>query len=230
MWFIDSFPRTQTLNLCFLVEIPPLLHVSIPSAVGSAALMRCCLDGKDRYARVGLGGKSLDDCQWFLVDDAVRCPPIQSMAVEKTVSEYQLPVVDPDNIPRVALELMNAVHQEEVALVNELGALLGSGLDGTVDEAAISQSLAAWITHTREHFEGENRLMKQHNFPPYPVHKGEHDQMLTQISQLQQAWSEGRDVAALASFLYEAWLPWFDTHVKTMDTVTAGFLNRAIPR
>ncbi len=146
------------------------------------------------------------------------------------MSEYQLPVVDPDNMPRVALELMNSVHQEEIVLVNELGALLRSGLDGNVDEAAISQSLAAWITHTREHFEGENRLMKNHNFPPFPVHKGEHDQILIQLSQLEQTWLKDRDVAALARFLYEAWLPWFNAHVKTMDTVTAGFLNQAMSR
>ncbi|MET0028878.1 MAG: hemerythrin family protein [Candidatus Thiodiazotropha sp.] len=143
------------------------------------------------------------------------------------MNEYKLPVVDPDKMPRVALELMNSVHEEEIALVNELGALLLSGLDGAVDEAAISQSLSAWITHTREHFEGENRLMRNHNFPPYPVHKGEHDQVLTQLAQLEKAWSDNRDVGVLARFLYEDWLPWFNAHVKTMDTVTAGFLNQA---
>ncbi|MET0091522.1 MAG: hemerythrin family protein [Candidatus Thiodiazotropha sp.] len=146
------------------------------------------------------------------------------------MNEYKLPVVDPDKMPRVALELMNSVHEEEIALVNELGALLLSGLDGVVDEAAITQSLAAWISHTREHFEGENRLMRNHKFPPYPVHKGEHDQVLTQLGQLDKAWSENRDVGMLARFLYEDWLPWFNAHVKTMDTVTAGFLNQAMTR
>ncbi|MET0067148.1 MAG: hemerythrin family protein [Candidatus Thiodiazotropha sp.] len=142
--------------------------------------------------------------------------------------EYKLPVVDPDKMPLVELELMNEVHREEVALVNAFGAQLHSAMEGRGDEAAISQALSAWIAHTREHFEGENRLMKAQKFPPFPVHKGEHDQALVQLNRVEQAWRDDRDLSALVNYLYEVWLPWFDTHVKTMDTVTAGFLKRTM--
>lgn len=155
-------------------------------------------------------------------------PRLFESSMEKPVNPDRLPVVDLDKLPRVELELMNDVHREEIALVNALGEQLLTGADGLTDDAAISQCLAAWISHTQEHFEGENRLMQIHGFPPFPVHKGEHDQMLTQLSQIERTWQQDRDAAALAEFLYETWLPWFDTHVKTMDTVTAGFLNRVM--
>ncbi|MES9939691.1 MAG: hemerythrin domain-containing protein [Candidatus Thiodiazotropha sp. 6PLUC2] len=144
------------------------------------------------------------------------------------MSEYQLPIVVPDQIPLVDLEIMNQVHREEVDLINRLGGLLLEGLQQISAYEAIDLCLEEWIVHTREHFERENRLMAEHGFPPYPVHKGEHDQVLALIQGLYEQWLKQRDLDELVKFVFVEWRSWFDGHVKSMDSVTAQFLARII--
>jgi hemerythrin len=140
------------------------------------------------------------------------------------MNQYRLPVVAIDQIPLVALEVMNQVHREEVGMVNQLGSLLIDGLQAEPDIEAITQSVVVWIDHTREHFAGENSMMRVHGFPPYLVHKGEHDQVLLRLEQLQRQWLENYNLQALADYLFIEWRNWFDHHVNSMDTVTAQFL------
>jgi hemerythrin len=121
---------------------------------------------------------------------------------------------------------MNETHREEVELVQHLADLLVKGIAGDLDEAAITAQTQAWIEHTREHFARENRLMEQYGFPAYPVHKGEHEQVLSLLEELQQGWLQQRSPYPLAEFLCNDWPDWFDNHVKTMDQVTAAFLQR----
>jgi hemerythrin len=142
------------------------------------------------------------------------------------MSKYQLPIVATDQMPLVELELMNQVHREEIEMINQLASLLIDGMKTEPDLEKISQSVAAWIDHTRQHFEGENRMMCEHGFPPYPVHKGEHDQVLLQLERQQAVWLEDFNLQRLADYLFIEWRSWFDQHVNSMDAVTAQFLSR----
>ncbi len=136
------------------------------------------------------------------------------------------PLLSPDRIPPVALASMNQTHQEEVALVNRLAELVAHGLRGEADEAAIETQLESWIEHTRLHFEREAELMRKADFPAYPMHQGEHERVLTLLGELQRGWRERRALRPLADFLFEQWRDWFDNHVRTMDSVTASFIQR----
>ncbi|MCG7871594.1 MAG: hemerythrin family protein [Candidatus Thiodiazotropha lotti] len=144
------------------------------------------------------------------------------------MSKYQLPIVASDQIPLVELEVMNQVHREEVELINQLGTLLINGFEAKPEIEKITQSVMAWIDHTQEHFERENKMMMEHGFPAYPVHKGEHDQVLLRLESLQAQWLKEFNLEALADFIFIEWRNWFDNHVKTMDMVTAQFLGRFI--
>ena len=144
------------------------------------------------------------------------------------MSLHKSPVVDPSNIPQVALESMNETHREEVELINQLGYLLAQGETRNADEPAITHKLGEWVDHTRDHFERENGLMLKYGFPAYPVHSGEHQTVLGQIEALQQRWLEHKEVAPLAAFIFEEWPRWFSMHVNSMDAVTAQFVSQQI--
>ncbi|MCG8488532.1 MAG: hemerythrin family protein [Chromatiales bacterium] len=144
------------------------------------------------------------------------------------MSKYQLPIVASDQMPLVELDVMNRVHREEVEIINQLGTLLINGLQSKPDIESISHTVMAWIDHTREHFEGENSMMMEHGFPPYPVHKGEHDQVLLRLEALQAQWLRDFNLETLADYLFIEWRNWFDNHVRSMDMVTAQFLGRFI--
>lgn len=146
----------------------------------------------------------------------------------KAMAKHTTPVVDTTMIPQVALESMNDTHREEVELVNQLGALLEQGLEGNADNAAITGKLHEWVEHTRAHFERENRLMQEHGFPAFPVHSGEHSQMLAIIEDLQRNWLDNGNIETLANFIFHDWARWFELHVNSMDKVTAQFLSQHI--
>jgi hemerythrin len=140
------------------------------------------------------------------------------------MDDYPTPLLDPAAIPQVALASMNQTHREEVELINRLGVLLAAGAQGKADAAAITATVSAWVVHTREHFQRENELMKSHGFPAYPIHRGEHDRVLSLIDRLQQAWLDRQQCEPLIEFIFSQWPQWFDDHVNSMDRVTAQFL------
>lgn len=123
--------------------------------------------------------------------------------------------------PQVALDFMNRDHAEFVALRGQLLELLSA----TSPDARVDKLLAELLEHTRHHFAEEERLMQETRFPPYPVHKGEHDNVLAEMAARVERWKQGHDVAALREWLDRDIGDWFVNHVSSMDFVTAGYIK-----
>ena len=144
------------------------------------------------------------------------------------MSRYQSPVVELAEIPIIAHDSMHQTHLEEVNLINELGYKIEQYVDGELDAGVISEKLAEWVDHTRQHFDEENRLMEEYDFSAYSMHKMEHQKVLSRIEQLQQLWTRDAQIEPIGDYLFLEWPSWFDQHVNTMDLVTAEFLNQII--
>jgi hemerythrin len=132
------------------------------------------------------------------------------------------PTISPDNIPLVALDFMNQTHKEEVSLVHSLMEKINTAADEP-DYREISTTLTQWLAHTEAHFQRENELMLEVNFPPYLVHSGEHENALSLLRAVINTWEEKRDLLQLSDYVFNQWPEWFMAHVKSMDTVTANF-------
>jgi hemerythrin len=124
--------------------------------------------------------------------------------------------------PQVALDFMNRDHAEFVAMRTKLLGLISAQTPG-IDVDTLLDEL---LEHTRHHFAEEERLMKETCFPPYAMHKTEHDHVLADMSAHIERWKQKRDVAALRDWLDKDVGDWFTTHVGTMDLVTAGFIEK----
>ena len=122
-------------------------------------------------------------------------------------------------LPEVALPAMNRVHAEELALLERLARTLEAG-----DEAGIDALLAEFSEHMEAHFAGEERRMEQAAFPPYPMHRAEHDRLRAELSEVRERWARERDPEVLARWFFGDYCDWLETHVATMDHVTAAFL------
>ena len=133
--------------------------------------------------------------------------------------------LNPADIPRIAVDSMNATHEEEVGMVNELAAMLHRLQTGEADETDIDQQLRQWLEHTEQHFSRENRLMQEYGFPPHPVHAQEHAAALAHLRQVIEDWQQQRNLEALQQYVYRDWPQWFNSHVSSMDYVTARFLS-----
>ena len=142
-------------------------------------------------------------------------------------------IIETKDIPQVELDFMNATHFEEIAMVKSLGELVSnyqqsandsnSNSNSNSNEKAITESLQEWLSHTTAHFERENELMQQTGFPALPVHSNEHQQALKNMQAIIEAWQHNHDIDLLADFIFDLWPNWFNTHVNTMDMMTAKF-------
>ena len=133
-------------------------------------------------------------------------------------------LIKKEAIPAVALTEMNDVHYEEIEIINQLHELVLAKKNNEL----ISEKLQELKEHTIAHFANEERLMQEHGFPPYPIHKYNHDQFLNEFAVLAQNWESTKDVEPLKTFLETTLPEWLNNHISTLDTVTAMFLNEKI--
>ena len=126
--------------------------------------------------------------------------------------------------PQVALDFMNRDHAEFVAMREQLL----DRLDTQTPAVGVDTLLDELLAHTRHHFAEEERLMQETRFPPYAVHKGEHDSVLVDMSAQVGKWKQYRDVAALRNWLDSSVGDWFVAHVGSMDMVTAGYIDNKL--
>ncbi|MDD4964837.1 MAG: hemerythrin family protein [Gallionella sp.] len=122
--------------------------------------------------------------------------------------------------PQVALDFMNRDHAEFAAMYDHILCLL------TQDKAdeAIEAALSRLFQYTQHHFAEEEQAMQAAQFPPYPMHKMEHDRVLAILAQQVSAWQQMQDVVVLREFFEVALTQWFTQHVGMMDKVTAQYI------
>ena len=135
-----------------------------------------------------------------------------------------MPLVDLDTIPQVPLPFINDDHLEEARLLNELAEAVDALRRGGGSAVAVAGRFADLDVHTREHFAREEDAMRRADFPPYPVHKGEHDRVLAEMSAEGRRFQDRADAARLWTYVSETVPAWFVGHIQSMDLITARFL------
>jgi hemerythrin len=135
-----------------------------------------------------------------------------------------VPLITLDAIPQVPLDFVNADHREEARLLNVLAEALAAHQAGQGGREPVLAAFEAVLTHTREHFAREEAAMQRTGFPPYPVHRGEHERVLAELAAEAEAFSASGDLARLERYVRRAVPEWFKTHILTMDLVTARFV------
>ena len=133
-----------------------------------------------------------------------------------------------EQLPRVALERMNKVHEKEIEIMNELYQLLQDYEKGNASIEDIDKAFNEFLEDVKYHFSSEQEMMEQYNFFAYPMHRGEHDMALGQLQNLQKNWEKNKNPEIIKSYLENQFLPWLINHIQTMDTVTAHFLSHFI--
>jgi hemerythrin len=124
------------------------------------------------------------------------------------------------NYPQVALDFMNRDHAEFVTLRANLLATISA----QAPEPDVDTLLDELLDHTHHHFAEEERLMQETRFPPYALHKSEHQRVLADMAARSECWKQGHDTVALREWLDHDVGDWFINHVSSMDFVTAGFI------
>jgi hemerythrin len=135
-------------------------------------------------------------------------------------------LLDIKAVPVVAMDFMNEVHAQDVIIINKLYDLLLAyeTIPNEPNAQAITDQFALWFEHTLSHFQGEEIQMREKRFPPYAMHKSEHDNVLAKMDFVFRTWNRTKDIAMLKEYVTQTLPAWFTQHIATMDTVTANFL------
>jgi hemerythrin len=136
-----------------------------------------------------------------------------------------MPLVDIAAIPQVPLAFMNDDHREEARLLNELADALEAHRGGEAPRAAVLERWDTLHRHTVEHFGREEAAMQRVGFPPYPVHKAEHERVLEEMRAEARRFAEDGDAERLWRYVSEAVPAWFVEHIQSMDHVTGGYIS-----
>jgi hemerythrin len=134
-------------------------------------------------------------------------------------------LIQHENVPQVSQPFMNKTHAEDVDLINALFHMILAFERGEESASNIDISYQTWIEHTIEHFTTEEIEMLEASFPPYHIHKGEHDRILEQMHEVLDIWENSRDIKVLKHYFIEVIPEWLVTHISTMDAMTAHYIG-----
>ncbi len=133
-----------------------------------------------------------------------------------------------EDFPKVALSKMNDIHSTEIDIVNNLHDAVVKCIEGKESIETVDRLLKEFLEDVRKHFSFEQELMEKYGFFAYPMHKGEHDNVLRELASIESIWEEKKNPATIKEYLESYFAPWIINHVQTMDTVTAMFLSNFV--
>lgn len=139
-------------------------------------------------------------------------------------------LINKNDLPLVAEDFMNDVHFEDVEIINGLYQKLQNYLkeESLENKDIVIKSYNTWYDHTVEHFKGEEDKMLELNFPPYMMHKGEHEKCLETMRNVLEDFEKNDNKIALKNYLEKDLIQWLVNHIQTMDTVTAMFFKSGL--
>jgi hemerythrin-like metal-binding protein len=119
----------------------------------------------------------------------------------------------------VGHERIDADHRALVGALNQLHAAMDQGKD----QAEIVKVLNFLRDYTVTHFQAEETLMIQHNYPGAPAHFAVHAELVLKVSDFIGDYRSGKTMltADLLAFL-ESWLL---EHILGLDKELSGFLR-----
>ncbi len=132
-------------------------------------------------------------------------------------------LIDKSSICIVEVDSMNRIHHEEADMLNELDAMMRGYENGDTDIASLNAKLDEFMAHMTAHFRAEEVQMEAINFPPFPIHKSEHDRVIEDARNRIAEWKQSEALAPLSDYLRNELPEWLDQHIATMDKITAHF-------
>ncbi len=132
-------------------------------------------------------------------------------------------LIDPAQLPHLAVPFMNEDHAEEARLVNAVGDEVESFRAGRSSRAQVTAAMEALYLHTRAHFSREEAAMAEASFPAQSFHQAEHVRLLGEMGEAERKFREAGGADELAAYV-TAIPALLAQHIETMDTVTARYV------
>jgi len=136
------------------------------------------------------------------------------------MTRYSIMLIKKTDLPQVANSIMNALHEDEIEIINELYSACQEG-----NKEKINQLMELLVYDIEEHFSTEEALMREGEFFAYPMHKAEHDMMRQEVRALRENWKKNTNPQEISDFIKERLIPWLMLHIARWDSTTAIHLG-----
>lgn len=131
-------------------------------------------------------------------------------------------LIEAHEIQQVANEVMNMLHEEELAVINEFyDAVVAKDID------KIDELFKVVLFDVEDHFKTEEDMMEQNNYTNFQVHKNDHDTMREKLAKFHKRWGILKGPIELQSFLEKDFKKWLMLHISKWDSETALHLGNA---
>ena len=121
----------------------------------------------------------------------------------------------------VDVDEMNEQHKQWIALINELHASL---LDKNSDMSP-EQAIKDMIDYTKLHFNHEEDLMQDIQYPDYEKHKIEHNNFISKLNKMDDDMINGTYI--LKTQIMSILKNWLENHICKMDKAYGNFISES---
>jgi hemerythrin len=111
----------------------------------------------------------------------------------------------------VGNETIDDDHRHLVDLINQLFLAISSGQANAV----LGEILDELVSYTQTHFQREEALMQQHDYPDYALHKAAHDKLIEEVRVFQEQFAAGLVVSPMTVFNFLG--GWLFRHIQACD-------------
>jgi hemerythrin len=149
---------------------------------------------------------------WILILALLLIPFIYN----KTKSDTQLKWKEEYS---VNIEVLDLDHKKLINLLNQFN----TAYDYAMSEEFERQALCDLIDYTKYHFNREEKIMLDNDYPDFESHKQQHQDMIQKISQMEDKYNEkGQEVCEeVCEFLTN----WLINHINGTDKQYSQHLN-----
>jgi hemerythrin len=111
----------------------------------------------------------------------------------------------------VEVNSIDIQHKKLISLINDFY----DNITNRSNSENIAKILTGLKNYTIEHFDYEEKLMKQFQYPLYNSHKKEHEFFINKVKEIEKKLNEGKLVLSLdvTSFLFD----WLKNHIQVSD-------------
>ena len=119
----------------------------------------------------------------------------------------------------VGIERIDNDHKKLIQLINDLETAVHYNAGDEFERQALEELIA----YTQTHFTLEEELMKEHGYPDFEAHKGQHDQMISNVEVFLRDYEEkGHKVLGDIAEHLKLWLI---QHINGTDQKYAPYLH-----
>jgi hemerythrin len=119
----------------------------------------------------------------------------------------------------VSVSGFDSQHKKLINLINDLHSAMSNGKGKDI----LGKTLDELVSYTVFHFASEEKMMKEHNYSGYSIHKIEHEKLTKQVIEFQGNLKSGEYVIPHEVLLFLK--NWLVNHIMGTDKKYSGFFN-----